>query len=165
MRFIFIIFIFLVSTMQTHAQSGNGFSFTKDTLRIPDGNKVLEGESVSVLLKKGSAFKLFKTSNNKYYFKIIVSENLYLNKINDLEILSGGKSIYFKDAVNYELDDHTGYYLVEVLKNYIGTLKDEGVTSIVFNNTETTYTKKECNQVKQMAKYFYESISAKNKTL
>ena len=161
MKFIFIIFLFLFSTIQLDAQSINGYNFIKDTLRIPEGNKVLEGESVSAELKKGYSFKLFKTSNNKYYFKIIISENLYFNKMDALEIISGTKSIYFKDAVNYELDDHKGYYLVEVLKNYVGTLKDEGVTSIMFNNTETTYTKKECNQVKQMAKYFYESISAK----
>jgi hypothetical protein len=161
MRFIFTIFVFLFLAVQAHAQLSNGFVFIKDTLRLPEVNNVLEGESVSAILKKGSSFKLFKTSNNKYYFKIIVSENLYFNKKDALEILSGTKSIYFKDAVNYELDDHTGFYLVEVLKNYVGTLKDEGVTSIVFNNTETTYTKKECNQVKQMAKYFYESISAK----
>ena len=91
----------------------------------------------------------------------MVIENLYFGKIDLLELKSGTKSFYLKETTHYQLDKNTGYYLLEIYKNYIGTLKDNGLTAIQFGKAETIYSKQDCNQVKQIAKCFYENIDTK----
>lgn len=136
-------------------------AFKPDTVYIPKENKVINAVCMQTLFKNKSNFYLFKTNTNKYYLKLIVPENLYFGKIDVLELKSGTKSIHFKDTKHYQLDKNTGYYVIEVYKNYIGTLKEDGLTAIQFGKAETIYTKQDCNQVKQLAKCFYESIDTK----
>jgi glutamate racemase len=93
--------------------------------------------------------------------KMIVTENLYFNKVDMLEVRSGNKSFYAKDTKQFEYGNHTGYYIIEIFKNYIATLKEEGITSIVFSNSETKFTKQDRTQIMQIAKCFYESVAGK----
>lgn len=135
--------------------------FIQDTVSIPKENKIVNAEYLQTVLKNKSVVQLFKTETNKYYLKLIVTENLYFNKVDILEIKSGGKSFYAKDTKHYQYDKHTGYYIIEIYKNYAGTLKDDGITSIVFGKAETDFGKHDCNQIKQISKCFYENIIAK----
>lgn len=154
----FLIFIFLLYSGLFIAQ--NNCSFIKDTLFIPKENKTIEGEYLETTLKK-SVVSLIKTGGNKYYLKIVVTENLYFDHVDELEIRSGKKSFYAKDTKQFQLDKHSAFYVVELYKNYVGTLKDDGITALVFNKAETEFTKQDCSQVKQISKCFYDAISAK----
>jgi hypothetical protein len=136
-------------------------SFIQDTVTIPKDKKVLNAEYLQTVLKNKSIVQLYKTETNKYYLKLIVTENLYFNKVDMLEIKSGSKSFFAKETRHYQFDKHTGFYLVEIYKNYAGTLKDDGITSIVFGSAETNFSKQDCNQVKQISKCFYENIVTK----
>jgi hypothetical protein len=129
-----------------------------ESVYLPKENQTINAKSLSTILKNNTTIILYKTDKGKYYLKLIVSENLYFNRVDILELKSGTKSIFFKDTKHYEIDKNTGYYSVEILKNYIATLKDEGLTAIKFGNAQTNYTKQDCKQIKQIAKCLYESI-------
>ncbi len=145
----------------TTVKSQTECTFKPDTVTIPKENKTINAHYLQTTFKNNSNFFLYKSDNNKYYLKLIVTENLYFGKIDVLELKSSEKSYYAKDTKQYQLDKNTGYYVIEIWKNYIGTLKDDGLTAIVFGKAETLYSKQDCSQVKQLAKCFYESIDIK----
>ena len=136
-------------------------TFKEDTVFIAAEKKTVNSEFLETTLKNKSRVQLIKAPKNKLFVKLIVTENLYFEKVDQLEIKSGSKSFYAKETKQHQLDKYTGYYLVEIFKNYAGTLKDEGITSIVFGKAETNFGKSDCNQIKQISKCFYESIAAK----
>lgn len=152
-----IIFLFISGLFV----SQNNCSFTKDTVYIPKENKTVDAEYLETVFKNKSSVKLIKTTSNKYYLKITITENLYFDRVDVLEIRSGNKSFYAKETKQFQLDKHTAYYVVELYKNYVATLKDEGITALVFNKAETLFTKQDCTQAKQIAKCFYDAISVK----
>ena len=136
-------------------------SFKSDTVYIPSDKKVLTSEFVEAHLKNKSIFQLVKAPNKKIYVKFIVTENLYFGKIDQLEVKSGKRSFYVKDAMHYQYDKYRGYYLFEIYPNYVITLRDEGLTGIKYGKAETDYTKSDCHNVKLISKCFYESIAPK----
>jgi hypothetical protein len=148
-------------TLFLPGQAQNNCSFLTDTVYIPAEKKTVDGEYVQTNLKNKSIVQLYKVPNGKFYMKMIVTENLYFNKVDMLEVRSGNKSFYAKDTKQFEYGNHTGYYIIEIFKNYIATLKEEGITSIVFSNSETKFTKQDRTQIMQIAKCFYESVAGK----
>lgn len=134
--------------------------FKDDTLFLPRESKRIVGEYIGADLKNGSNFRLYKTGN-RYFLKLIVHENLYFEKVDLLEIQSGDKSFYAKDTKQMELDKSSGYFVVEIYKNYVATLREEGFSAILFGKVETPFTRSDGNQVRQLAKCFYQSIDNK----
>jgi hypothetical protein len=163
MKHIVLLFISLSFGLCAYSQSSGDFPILKDTIRVPKENKVYESQYVITTLKNGSTIQIIKSSNNKFYMRIVTSENLYFDKKDVLEIQSGSKSFFAKETTNYPLNKNTGFYTVEIFKNYVGTLKDDGITGLVFGEAKTTYSKQDCNQIKQMAKFFYESFCIQKK--
>ncbi len=157
MRYILLIIVTVFFGRIGYSQKSADFTFLKDTVRIPKEGKALDSEYLITTLKNGSTLQLLKASNNKFYLRICTSENIYFNKTDMLEIRSGSKSFYAKETTNYQLGKNSGYFVIEVFKNYIATLKDDGITGFIFGKAETSYSKQDCNQVKQMAKFFYET--------
>lgn len=158
MKQVLILFSFFFSALlcaQTNC------AFAKDTFFIPKENKTINGEFLETVFKNKTIVKLIKSETNKYYLKMIVPENLYFDRVDVLEIRSGTKSFYAKETKQFQLNKHTGFYVVELYKNYVATLKEDGITSIVFNKAETIFTKQDCSQIKQIAKCFYEAVSTK----
>ena len=153
-----ITFLFLAITGAFLAQD---CTFKEDTVFIHSEKKTVNTEYLETILKNKSRVQLIKANQNKLFVKLIVTENLYFDKVDRLEIKSGSKSFYVKDTKQHKLDKYTGYYLVEIYQNYAGTLKDEGITSIVFGKAETSFGKSDCNLIKQISKCFYESVAAK----
>ena len=143
------------------AQKSEDFNFIKDTVRITKENKVIDAEYIITTFKTGTTIQLIKGLNNKLYMRIVTSENNYFGKTDVLEVKSGSKSYFAKETINIQLDKNYGYYVIEIFKNYIATLKDDGITGFSFAKAVTSFTKQDCNQVKQMAKYFYETVCAK----
>ncbi|MEO6304087.1 MAG: hypothetical protein ABIP51_13035 [Bacteroidia bacterium] len=161
MRYIFLIISMIVFGFTGYSQKSSDLSFLKDTVRIPKENKVLDSEYLITTLKNGSTVQLIKSSNNKFYLRLCTTENLYFGKTDLMEIRSGSKNFYAKETTNYEIGKNSGYYIIEIYKNYIATLRDEGITAYAFGKAVTSFTKQDCNQVKQMAKVFYENFWAK----
>jgi hypothetical protein len=161
MKITLIILSLLCLTYFCNAQAGCNPGPAADTLYIPSENKLLHGESIQATLKNKSVVKLFKTPDSHYYLKIFITRNFYFNKVDMLEIRSGSKSYYAKDTKQYKLDKTTGMFVLEIFRNYVATLKDEGITSVVFAKAETDFTKKDAALIKQISQCFYESIGGK----
>ncbi|MBS1652073.1 MAG: hypothetical protein JSU07_08705 [Bacteroidetes bacterium] len=135
--------------------------FEPDTFYYARENKNEIANAISFNLKNGGKISLFKCDNGKFYLKIIVTENLYFDKIDKLEIISGEKSITFKDTKQYKNTKYSAFYIVEILRNYVATLKDDGLNSIVFGKIETKFTKSDSKNTKQIAACLYKEIENK----
>lgn len=159
MKTIFISFCFLACLFASRAQKCP--DFFPDTIMVPGSGKSLSGEYLQANLKNGSMVRFYKTIGGKLFLKLIVTENLYFDKTDKLEIQSGSKSFYAKDVTQLEMGKATGYYVIEIFKNYVGTLKEDGITGIVFGKVETSFTRQDASQIRQIAKCFYESIDIK----
>jgi hypothetical protein len=156
-NFIFCCFLFL--TLPIKSQVNCEAAFMKDTMSLPEIGKILEGEYIETTLKDFSVVRLFKANDNKYYLRFIVKKNFYFNKVDVLEIRSGNKSYYAKESKQYKINKTTGLFIIEVFKNYISTLKDEGITSIYFAKAETDFTRQDASEIKKMSKCFYDAIT------
>jgi hypothetical protein len=154
--------LFLI-VLNFNAQN-NCQGLTSDTLYIPAKEQVLNGESIQASMKNSSVVKLFR-SGEKYFLKLFVTKNFYFNKVDVLEIRSGSKSYYAKESKQYKINKTLGMFVFEIYKNYVATLREEGITSIVFAEAETDFTRQDANEVKKIAKCFYESISGKKQEL
>lgn len=89
-----------------------------------------------------------------------LKSNLYFDKADLLEVKSGSKSFYQKEIRQYQKNKHTAFFVFEVYKNYLATLKDEGITSYVFNKNELMFSKSETKEIKKIADCFYSTVNA-----
>ncbi|MCC6371488.1 MAG: hypothetical protein IT236_10830 [Bacteroidia bacterium] len=143
------------------AQEAKEIKFVPDTMTLTGEQKVLQGEYVETTLKNLSVVRLFKTKDNHYYIRFMVTTNFYFDKVDMLEIRSGNKSYYAENTKQFKVSKTIGLFIAEIPKNYIAQLKDEGITSIVFGKAETDFTRQDASQVKKIARYFHESIAPK----
>ena len=130
-------------------------------MSIPENGKILDGEYIETTLKDFSTCRIFRATDNKYYLRIIVKQNFYFNKTDVLEIRSGSKSYYAKNVTQYKINKTTGLFIIEIFKNYIFTLKEDGITSLYFAKAETDFTRQDTRQIKEISKCFYTAISDK----
>lgn len=138
-------------------------AFQKDTMSLPENGKVLEGEYIEITLKDLSTVRMFRTPDDKYFLKFVVKQNFYFDKVDVLELRSGNKSYYVKNTKQYKIDKTTGLFVIEIFKNYVSTLKEDGMTSLYFAKAETDFTRRDASQIKQMAKCFYDAYYIQKK--
>lgn len=162
MKFKILSLLILLFTLTIKAQEPTcESSFTRDTVSIPGQTEVMEGEAVKTVLKKLSEIQLYAINRNKYYVRLYVKENFYFNKIDVLEIESGTKSYYVKNCKQHKINKTTGMYVFEVQKNYLGTLRDDGITGLIFAGAETKFTKSDGQHIKKISRCFYETMFGK----
>lgn len=161
LAFIYLLFCCLALKSQSKCE----FQFLNDTLSIPEEGKTLEGLSLETTLKNFCVLKIFQSNDpkdDKLYLRLLVTKNFYFNKVDKLELKSGSKSYWVKpDSKQYKISKTLGLFVVRVEKNYIVTLKEEGITSFVFAGAETDFTKSDANQIKKISRCFYETIYGK----
>jgi hypothetical protein len=161
MRYRFFVFYFFIGLVSAFSQTELVLEFKEDTMTLNGKGQVLEGKYIETTLKNFSVARLFKTDDNRYYLRFIITTNFYFDKVDVLEIKSGSKSYYAKDTKQYKVDKNAGLYIIEVFPNYIGTIKNYGITGLYFAQAETKFTKQDANQIKKMAAFFYEAITTK----
>lgn len=115
---------------------------------------------VSVLncpLKNGGNIQFFN-NNGKYTLKLTLREKFGFVDVGSLQIKSGTKGFFVKTATLYNHKSPEAYFLVDVMINYIGTLKEDGITSVVFmDKFEAKLAKEDVKNVRATAKCFYET--------
>jgi hypothetical protein len=158
---IFAVLFYILLSSAADAQDHCISRFQTDTLTLPGEPEQLNGQSLEVTLKDLSSVKLFSSDNGRLFLRIITTRNFYFNMTDVLEIQSGSKSYYAKNTKQYKLDKSRGQFTTEIYKNYVATLKEHGITGIVFGGAETGFTKQDAGQVKEIAGCLYESISVK----
>lgn len=155
-----VLFFAVVSLSQLSAQESCESLFFTDTLTNPVDHKVVEGLSAETTLKNLSVIRAVKTSDNRYFLRMIVTRNFYFDKVATLEIRSGKRSYYAKDTRQFKINKTTGLFVIEIYKNYLAQLKDDGITSIVFGDAETDFTRQDASNLRKMFKCFYEKSVA-----
>ena len=155
-----VLFLAVVSLSQLRAQESCESLFFTDTLTNPVDHKLVEGLSAETTLKNLSVIRAVKTSDNRYFLRMIVTRNFYFDKVATLEIRSGKRSYYAKDTRQFKINKTTGLFVIEIYKNYLAQLKDDGITSIVFGEAETDFTRQDASNLRKMFKCFYEKSVA-----
>ncbi|MBK7818199.1 MAG: hypothetical protein IPJ60_12145 [Sphingobacteriaceae bacterium] len=131
-----------------NAQNTCEMGFVRDSLFVEKDNAFVGADGlITPLFKDGGQVKIFKVGN-KYYLMLTCKSNLFFDVINDLEIKSGTKSMVAKGVKQHQKDKYTGFFVVEILRNYVATLKDNGITSYVFNTKETLLVKMKLKKLK-----------------
>lgn len=147
--------------LQIAAQDNCESGFVSDTMSTFNKGKIIEGNYIETTLKKGSIVRFFRTNDEKYYLRFLVTENFYFDKTDVLEIMSGHKSFYANDMKQFKVNKNTGLFILEIPKNYISQLKDHGITSLVFAHAETHFSRTDAKQIKEISACFYNSIQTK----
>ena len=130
-----------------------------DTMTMPGDHKAMNGEYLEAQMKNGSTVRFFKTENERLFIRLVVTKNFYFNQVSTLEIQSGSKSYYIKNAKQYKLDKGHGLFVAEIYRNYLITLKEFGITAIDFGGVVTDFTRHDASAVKQIAKCVYATLS------
>lgn len=130
--------------------------FVNDSLFKPNEKIKVPVKTLNCALKNGGMLQLIN-NNGKYILKLSLSDKLGLMETGPLEIKSGNRSFFVKNATLYDIKESHPYFLIDVLINYIGTLKDDGINSVIFNGKfEAKLSREDSNQIKKTAKCFYE---------
>ena len=159
MKITFLLFVFFGILSWGKAQECP--PFVSDTMSVPGSGKVTSGDYLETTLKNQTVVRLMKTADGKFFLRLVITENFYFDKISTLEIRSGSKSYWVKNAKQYKIDKNHGLYIAEIYRNYVGTLRDHGITGIEFGGAYTDFSKSDAAQVKHMAGCMYASLDQK----
>lgn len=107
-------------------------------------------------LKNGGSLQ-FINHKGKFILKITPNQKLGFLDVGPLQIKSGTKCFFVKSTTLYNPKEPIAYFLVDVLINYIATIKDDGLTSVVFNEKfEAVFPTEDQKNIRRTAKCFYE---------
>ena len=156
-----IITVFFLVFLSTLYKGQCDLAFVKDTVSLQKDEKIVVGEYVETTLKNLSVVRLFKTNDNKFYMRFIVTEDFYFDKVGTLEVKSGSRSYYAKDNRQHKVNTTKGMYVIEVYRNYLATLKEDGITSLAFASGETDFTRQDAAQIRAIARCIYANAFVK----
>jgi len=105
-------------------------------------------------LENGGSIQ-FINNNGKYHLKIKPNQKIGFDDKGPLELMSGSKGFYIKSSQLYDHKLKEPYFIVDVQLNYIGQIKDDSMTGLVFNTFEVKFTKTDSKNIRSTAKCFY----------
>lgn len=136
-------------------------AFASDSCALPPANVKAAVEMLDVKIKSNYHIQLIR-QGPKQFIRIIVTDNLGFGKTAPLLLRSGSKQMYFKSAKLSVIDPSQACFVLELYPNYVITLKEEGLTSLVFNNTmQYSVPRQDSEAIKELAKCFY-SLRSRN---
>lgn len=136
------------------------YSFAADTLTLPDGQHV-EAEMMQMTTKNQSLIQLYALDRKRYFVRIYITENFYFEKTDQLTVESGKWTYPVKNCKQHKISKTRGMYVFEVQKNYLATLRDNGITGLVFAGAETSFSRSDGQHSREMSKCFYENLFGK----
>lgn len=149
------IFIFNLFFAVSFAQNCKEQPVNDSVYKPSEKKKVLAEIHTIHLSNKGKIFLV--NHNGKYFLKLCLNEKMGMVDLGNLEIKSGNRSYFIKNAVYHNINENDAYFFVDMGINYVATLKDEGITSVIYNTKfETKLPKEDMNAVRKTAKCFYE---------
>lgn len=127
-----------------------------DSLYKPAEKKSVAVKAITCKLKSGGKIQLID-ANGKYFLKLNLHDKLGFVEAGSLEIKSGSKSFFVRNTTLYNIKEDDAYFIIDVMINYISTLKEDGITTVVFNSKfESKLSKEDISNIKKAAKCFYE---------
>jgi len=155
MRTILFILPLLFSSMVICAQTNPCLNqFMNDSVVKPGEKTATVVNALTVNLKTGQTIQFINGANKKLYVRIKTNDKLGFIPEGGLELKSGSKSIYFKTNL-HNINKTNPYFIVDVGINYIATLKDYGMSGLVFNSHEIKFIKEDIKAIKETANCFY----------
>jgi hypothetical protein len=144
---------FLICSLFVMSQPCND-QLINDSLYRPAENKKVAVSAMNCALENGGSIQ-FINSNGKYHLKIKPNQKIGFDDKGSLELMSGSKGFYIKSAQLYDHKLKEPYFIIDVQLNYVGQIKDEGMTGLVFNTFEVKFTKNDNRNIRSTAKCFY----------
>jgi hypothetical protein len=121
-----------------------------------------EVELMEVTIKNNYQLQFIRSKDKKTYLRIIVRDNLGFGQIGEFMLICGKKQIYDKDVKLVPIDKSSGWFILELNPNYIQTLRDLGLTKIIFRDTvEFLIPKADSEKIKQTAACFFDAVVPK----
>lgn len=119
-------------------------------------------EMMDVTIKNNYQLQFILSKDKKNYLRIVVHDNLGFGQIGEFMLICGKKQIYDKDVKLVSIDKNSGWFIIELNPNYIQTLRDLGLTKIIFRDTvEFLVPKSDSEKIKQTAACFFEAVVPK----
>lgn len=146
--------VLLVACQLVIAQNCNDQLVT-DSLYKPTEKQSYLVSVLNCPLKNGGNIQ-FINNKGKLLLKITPNQKLGFIDVGSLQLKSGSKSIFFKNTTYHNYKEPGAYFLVDVLINYIATLRDDGLTSLVFNEKFEAVFADDQKNIRKTAKCFYE---------
>lgn len=158
MKVLFLFFSLIMLTISV-GQTSCDFQLHPDSISIQD-SKIKELVSLIEVKIKNDYRIYFIEQDHKNYLKIIVRDNLGFGKKSSLLLLSNKKQIYIRSIELKSIDKTSAYFLISLNdSNYLETIKDNGLSSILFNETsEFAIPKSDSEQIKKAANCFFTLI-------
>lgn len=160
MKFLILCLTVLLS-FNSLAQSKCKYNLINDSCALQNPAQKDLVELMEVKIKNNYHVQLIKHGAKKY-LRIIVRDNLGYGQTGSLLLYSNKKQYFTKSISLQIIDKNSAYFLLELNPNYLLTLKENGLTSIIFQEkVEFTIPKQDSEAVKQLATCFGESIEKK----
>jgi hypothetical protein len=142
------------------------FSFSQECERFISTDSININESsfkkttsLKTPYEEGQIQVALMSLHGKYYLKIYTYKILYFDLISSLEIISENMSIVFKDVKMFKAEHQRGVFILNVQKNYVTTLKNHGITEIIFNNLKESVPKKTSKLIRQVSSCFLNQMN------
>lgn len=153
MKFLIFFLITLVSA-NSLAQSKCKYTLSNDSSSLQNPAKKELVGLMEVKIKNNYNVQLIKHGSRKY-LKIIVRDNLGFGQTGSLLLYSNKKQYFNKDITLQIIDKTSAYFLLDLNPNYLLTLKENGLTSIIFRESvEFVIPRQDSEAVKELASCF-----------
>ena len=153
----FIFCLMVLAGMSSLAQTKCKYSFSSDSCALDNPAQKEWAELMELKIKNNYNVQMIKHGQKKY-LKIIVRDNLGYGQTGSLLLYSNKKQYFTKSITLQIIDKTSAYFLLELNPNYLMTLKENGLTSIIFQEkVEFSIPKQDSEAVKQLAACFSET--------
>ena len=160
MKFVLIIGC-LLSGFKMNSQVKCTMALKTDSCALQLAAKKELVDLISVSIKNNYQVQFIKHKNTTY-LKLIIKNDLGYGRTCSLVLYSTKKQYYTKSITLQRIDKTSAYFLLEINSNYLKTIADNGLTSIVFcENSEFVIPKSDSELVKQGATCFYDAVMVK----
>ena len=160
MKFVLIIGC-LLSGFKMNSQVKCTMTLKTDSCALQLATKKELVDLISVSIKNNYQVQFIKHKNTTY-LKLIIKNDLGYGRTCSLILYSTKKQYYTKSITLQSIDKTSAYFLLEINSNYLKTIVDNGLTSIVFcENSEFVIPKADSELVKQGATCFYDAVMVK----
>ena len=136
-------------------------SLKTDSCMLPLNKEKQEVQMLEVIIKNDYQIQFIKHYPINY-LKIIVKDNLGYGQTSSLLLLSNKKQYYTRLIKLEVINKSSAYFLLELNSNYLITLKENGLTTIIFNEkVEFVIPKTDSELIKKHAACFFDIITKK----
>lgn len=118
-------------------------------------------EALEVKIKNNYKVQFIRFEQ-KNYLRLEVKDNLGYGQTGSLLLLSGSKQFYVRTTTLKVIDPNTAFFLIELNPQYLQTIKDYGLTSVIFNEkSEFSIPKTDSETIKKAAACFFDIVIPK----